>query len=65
MTADECRKRASKARSHSEAARDAVCKAGWLRTAVEWDERALIVAGAERVVAASALKPPRALEHAR
>jgi hypothetical protein len=42
-----------------------VCKAGWLRTAVEWDERALIAAGAERVVAASALKPPRALEHAR
>ena len=61
MTPDECRKRAAKARSHSAAARDAVCKAGWLRTAAEWEERALLAASAERG-AAPAVSARRPLE---
>jgi len=62
MTAEECWKRAAKARSQSEAARDAVCKAGWLRTAAEWDARARLAAGAQRTVAAPAARDPWALD---
>jgi hypothetical protein len=60
MTADECRMMAAKARRYSESSRDAVCKAGWLRTAAEWDERAMLAEVAGRTTA-----PKRTLELAR
>jgi len=44
MTADECRMMAAKARRYSESSKDAVCRAGWLRAAAEWEQRAMLAA---------------------